>query len=324
VLLHLGDGPLPLAISGIRQLTPRVRAYQLHAADGRPLPTVRAGAHLDVPVQMADGKTATRRYSIASHQPEQWEIAVLREDAGTGGSQAAHAGFQIGLTLHCSQPGNQFPLHDDARPALLIAGGIGITPIRSMAHELAAAGRTFALHYAARSRHGAAYASELQAAFGERVTLHVSDEGRRLDLAALLSSAASQDAVIYVCGPARLIDGVRDAARRAGIGDDRVRFERFTAAPPRSDDRPVTLVLKRSGKVVAVAADQSLLDAVQAAGIDAPASCRTGTCGTCAVKVLAGTPDHRDSALSDAERHRAAMMCLCVSRARSSDLTIDL
>jgi ferredoxin-NADP reductase/predicted pyridoxine 5'-phosphate oxidase superfamily flavin-nucleotide-binding protein len=325
--LHsLGHGPLPLTISALHQLTPRVRAYTLRAANGRPLPAIEAGAHLDVPVHPAGGIEATRRYSLmrAADDAQAWQIAVLREDAGSGGSRSVHADFQLGMTLLCGLPGNDFALHGDAdRPALLIAGGIGITPIRTMAMALAEAGRGYALHYAARSRREAAFADELQAAHGLHFTLHAGDEGQRMDVAAVVASAPA-DAVIYVCGPARLIDAARNAARAVGIANERLRFERFAAAPPQADDRPVTLTLARSGKIIPVAADQSLLDAVQATGIDAPASCRAGTCGTCAVKVLAGTPEHRDSALSEAERERAGLMCLCVSRAQSSDLTIDL
>jgi hypothetical protein len=124
---------LPLRISGIRELTPRVRAYELSAADGSRLPSVQAGAHLDVPVQLLSGAASTHRYSIAaySEQRQTYEIAVLREDAGRGGSAAVHSRLRIGQTLHCGLPGNDFALHADTRPALLIAGGIGITPIQT-------------------------------------------------------------------------------------------------------------------------------------------------------------------------------------------------
>lgn len=137
--LSLGKGPLSLRISGIRQLTPRVRAYELRAVDGAPLPAVQAGAHIDVPVRLANGTLSQRRYSIASNprRRDVYEIAVLREDSGTGGSAAVHAGFRLGMELHCAWPGNDFRLHGaDERPVLLIAGGIGITPIKAMAQAL--------------------------------------------------------------------------------------------------------------------------------------------------------------------------------------------
>nr|WP_281380639.1 2Fe-2S iron-sulfur cluster-binding protein [Chelatococcus caeni] len=132
------------------------------------------------------------------------------------------------------------------------------------------------------------------------------------------------DAVVYVCGPARLIDAVRQAAAALGIAPERLHFERFTAGEPAADDGPTTVDLARSGRTVAVRAEETILDAVIAAGVDAPSECRAGTCGTCAVKVIAGTPDHRDSVLTPDERDRAGLMCICVSRAATERLVLDL
>ncbi|NGZ84673.1 2Fe-2S iron-sulfur cluster-binding protein [Duganella aceris] len=321
---RLGDGPLALVIAGVRQLTPRVRAYELRSADGSPLPPVSAGAHLDVPMLLAEGGSTTRCYSISSNPalPNSYEIAVLREEHGTGGSEAVHADFRLGLELNCSMPGNDFALADDGSPALLIAGGIGITPIKAMAHQLLAQGRDFELHYAARSRGQAPFADQLIADFGQRVVMHIVDDGGRMDIGEIV---AGMDAttVLYTCGPLRMIDAVRDAAANAGIATDRVRFERFASDAARPDDQPVFVTLSRSGKVIEVPADTSILDAVQAAGVAAPASCRIGNCGTCAVDVLAGTPDHRDEALSEEERAQGRM-CICVSRAKGPALTLDL
>jgi ferredoxin-NADP reductase/predicted pyridoxine 5'-phosphate oxidase superfamily flavin-nucleotide-binding protein len=321
----LDDGELALEVSGVRQLTPRVRAYELRAADDKALPLVRAGAHLALPVRLADGSPVTRHYSIASNpqHADRWEVAVLREAGGRGGSTAAHEGWRLGTRLNATAPANHFALHDDARPALLLAGGIGITPLRAMAFELRAQQRRFALHLAARSREEAPYAQDLAAHFGASFTLHAAAEGRRLDIDALLASAAP-DTVVYVCGPSRFIDAVRTAAAAQAIADERLHYERFAPHAARSADRPTTLRLARSDKVIEVAADRSLLDAVNAAGIAVPSSCRTGSCRTCAVKVLAGTPEHRDVTLSDDERRHEQLMCLCVSRASSPALTLDL
>ena len=319
----LGDGPLALVIDGVRQLTPRIRAYTLRAADGSDLPAIAAGAHLDVPVLLADGRLATRRYSIAADpaRSEVWEIAVLREDNGSGGSAAVHAHFGVGLRLNTTLPGNDFALHQDARPAVLIAGGIGITPIRAMAYALRSAGRDFRLHYAARSRREMAWADDLARDFAPYLSRYFSETGPRLDIDALVRDAPP-DALFYVCGPARLIDAVRAAAQRHGAAD-RVRSERF-APERRGGDAPIAVELRRSGRQVKVQPEQSILEAVEAAGVDAPFSCRNGTCGTCATKVLDGTPEHRDAALSDAERNDAGLMCICVSRASTPDLVLDL
>jgi len=320
-----GAGVLPLRISGIRELTPRVRAYELSAVDGSRLPPVQSGAHLDAPVQLLSGAASTRRYSITaySEQRQAYEIAVLREDAGHGGSVAVHARFRIGLTLHCGLPGNDFALHADTRPALLIAGGIGITPVQAMAHQLRSTGRTFELHYAARSAREAAYLHQLQETVGPRLHFYGDAPHSRMNVGAVLAHAAS-DAVIYVCGPVALIDAVRAAALAAGISGERVRFERFLADTRSDLDKPLTVQLERSGKRVDVAQGQTILEAVEAAGVSAVAGCRNGSCGTCRVKVLGGEPDHRDAALTPDERTLAGLMCICVSRSHSDSLTLDL
>ena len=320
----LGRGPLELVIAGIRQLTPRVRAFELRAPDAGELPPVSAGAHIDVPVRLPDGREQTRRYSIASNpaRRDAYEIAVLREDSGSGGSAAVHATYQIGMRLKCVLPGNDFALHADDRPAVLIAGGIGITPIKAMALHLQARGRVFSLHYAGRTAREMAYRDRLEREFGPALTTYFGDAGQRMDARALIANAPD-DALFYVCGPARLIDAVRTAAAAQGLAPERVRFERFQAAS-QPDDRPVTVVLRRSRRTIEIAAGQSILDAVQSAGIEVPSACRTGTCGTCATKVIDGIPEHRDNALSAAERERAGLMCICVSRAMTPFLSLDL
>lgn len=323
--IELGSGPLALRISGIRQLTPRVRAYELRALDGADLPPVSAGSHLDVPVRLKNGVASTRRYSISSSplRLDAYEIAVLREDAGHGGSIAAHADYKLGITLRCGLPGNDFPLHDGERPAVLVAGGIGITPIKAMAQKLCADGRRFKLHYAVRSRAEAAYVDDLECKLGAALHVYAADRRQRLDLANVMAEAAA-DAMFYVCGPERLIDAVVNAARTAGVPDDRIRFERFAPALVAASNRPVSVTLKRSGKRIAVAAGQSILDAALDAGVAAVSGCRSGTCGTCRVKVLEGRPEHRDTALSNEERGPGHLMCICVSLAEGTDLMLDL
>jgi len=321
----LGHGTLALRITGIRQLTPRVRAYELRSLDGSDLPAVPAGSHIDLPVQLRNGSASTRRYSIASDpgNRDAYEIAVLREDKGSGGSVAVHAGFQVGMTLHCGQPGNDFALDEDDRPTVLIAGGIGITPIKAMAEQLKAEGRGVCLHYAVRSRGEAPYLDVLERTFSTGLRVYAADEQQRLNIQVLVELAAP-GTVFYVCGPGRLIDDVRAAAKAAGLPDERVHFERFVTAAVITTNRPVTVTLRRSGRRIAVAADQSILDAVEAAGVPAPSGCRGGTCGTCQVKVVGGEPEHRDTALNDADREGAGLMCICVSRAKSAELTLDL
>jgi len=320
----LGDGPLELIISGVRQLTPRIRAYELRDPNGGMLPAVEAGAHLQVPVRLTDGKTAIRHYSICSNpaRRDAYEIAVLREDEGSGGSRAVHELFTIGQRLRCELPQNRFRLHTDARPAVLIAGGIGITPIKAMAQALAARGNVMQLHYAGRSGSEMAFRDRLLREFADVVTIYRSADGERMDIERVLSNAPNS-ALFYVCGPGRLIDAVNGAAKALNIDPERVRVERF-AVDVSPGSRPIEVELRRSGKRLQVAADQSILDAMLEAGIDAPFSCRVGTCKTCKVKVLAGEPEHRDSALSVVEREDYGLMCPCISRARSDHLALDV
>lgn len=292
--------------------------------DGADLPEVEAGSHLQFPVQLPDGETVIRHYSICSNPARRdvYEIAVLREDAGGGGSAAVHDQFSIGRQLHSELPQNHFRIHDDARPALLIAGGIGITPIKAMAQSLKARGRDFHLHYAGRSGQEMAFRDRLLREFGDNMAVYKSDEAGRLDIKQLMS-AASDDSIFYVCGPGGLIDAVVETAAELGIDPARIRFERFIATVA-ADARPIQVELRRSGKQIAVAADQTILDAMLEAGVESPYSCKAGNCKSCAVKVLDGEPDHRDSALSSAEREDYRLICPCVSRAKGDRLSLDI
>ena len=321
----LGDGPLALTISGVRQLTPSVRAFELRTADGSPLPAVVAGAHLDLPVRLADGTDSTRSYSIASspHRTDAYEIAVQRESEGRGGSLAVHEDFRLGLRLNASMPRALFSLTDTAHRAVLVAGGIGITPIKAMAHALVARGAAFELHYAVRSRAQAPFLGELVDAFGERVKVHAKDEGQRLDVEALMLGLGETDHV-YVCGPSRLIDAVSAAAREAAVSAARVHAEKFSADRTKPGDREFVVHLVRSGKDLLVPKDRSILEVAEAQGVRVPASCRIGNCGTCATRVVAGTPAHRDEVLTEAQKSDQQLMCVCVSRADGDELTLEL
>jgi len=320
----LGEGPLELVISGIRQLTPHIRAFELRDPQDKELPRVEAGSHLQVPVNLADGTAEIRHYSICSNPARRdiYEIAILRDDAGRGGSTSAHDQFNLGMHLRCELPQNHFRLHADERPAVLIAGGIGITPIKSMAQALKARGTAMQLHYAGRNTMEMAFRDRLLREFCQDLTLYRSDDAERMNIERILAGAPD-DAVFYICGPDRLIDAVSTAADELGINPTRIRFERF-AATVDPGAKPIEVELQKSGKKIQVAADKSILDAMLEAGVDAPFGCRTGTCKSCAVKVLAGQPDHKDVVLTSTEREVKRLMCPCVSRATSNQLVIDI
>ena len=320
----LGSGPLELVISGVRQLTPRVRAFELRDPNGAELPAVDAGSHLQFTIQTGDGKEKICHYSICSNpaRRDAYEIAVLLEEDGEGGSIAVHEQFNIGRILHCELPQNHFQLHRDSRPALLIAGGIGITPIKTMAQALKTRGNDMHLHYAGRSGAEMAFRDRLLREFKNEITIYRSSDDERLNIERVLSDAPGK-AIIYVCGPGRLIDTVVRIATELAIEPERVRFERFDAVIG-ADAKPIQVELRRSANLLEVAADQTILDAMLKAGVNSAFSCGAGNCKTCAVKVLSGEPEHRDSALSTAERADYQLMCPCVSRAKSDHLVLDI
>lgn len=226
----IGSGELALTITGVRQMTRRIRAYELRADDWRDLPAAEAGAHLKVPVRLADGSVVTRQYSLATDpgRRDMYEIAVLREYEGNGGSRAIHETWQLGTQLRVAPPINHFPLHTDSRPAVLIAGGIGITPIKAMAQALRRRNVPFELHYTGGEPADMAYRDRLAVEFTSGYYTYFSrvPGHRRLDVAEVLQRAAS-DAVFYVCGPRTLIEAVRISASRLGIVPERVQHESF-------------------------------------------------------------------------------------------------
>ena len=320
----LGSGALPLVVAGVRQLTPRVRAFELRHADGLPLPAFDAGAHLVLPVAMDQGAAATRHYSIASNPRDRsrYEVAVLHKPGG--GAAFAHAQWSLGTVLRADPPQNHFPLAGGGGPCLLVAGGIGITPLKAMALQLVHAGRACELHHAVRSVREAVYADELSALLGARHVLHPSDVGRRLDIDRLLQRADAAGLQVYVCGPSSLVAAVRTRALAAGVAPAHIHSERFAPPDGQAGDTAFALRLHRSGRVVHVLPGQSMLQALEQAGVPAAASCRVGICRTCTVPVMHGTPDHRDEVLSAEEHASGRLVCLCVSRAHTPELTLDL
>lgn len=303
--------------------TALVRAIVLARVDGEPVPPYAPGAHLRV--ALPEG--GDRPYSIVDHPDfadgSTLVLGVRLEDPSAGGSRYMHA-LRPGDRVATSLPVSNFPLHEDARPALLLAGGIGITPIFSMAVRLVRERRPFALHYAGRTRGSLAFLEPLRRLCGSALAEHYDDDETRLDCAGVLASAP-EDAVVYVCGPAGMIDAVKRAAAARGIPPERVRSELFTAAPAlASGDASFEVELASSGRVVTVEPGQSIVDALEAAGVDVLYDCRRGDCGICRVDVLSGVPDHRDVILTDEERAGNKVMQICVSRARSGRLVLDL
>jgi ferredoxin-NADP reductase len=248
-----------------------------------------------------------------------WRIAVLRERESRGGSTWMH-GLAVGDPLTVTAPRSHFTFGGGTSPVLLIAGGVGITPISAMAFTAAADGRQYELHYAGREGH-MALADELAQLHGDRLRLYRSGVDARLDLAALF--AAHPGAAVYVCGPARLLDAAAAAAAEAGLAFHAERFEALPLSEPVWPG-PFEVELQFSGLTLEVPPERSILEVVEANGVVVASSCLEGTCGSCETPVVEGEVDHRDSILTPSERARMDTMFLCVSRAACPKLVLEL
>lgn len=322
---------LTLRVAAIEAPTSLIKSITLEAADGVLLPGYTAGAHLQVEIPSANGAAPQwRSYSLIHFDPHNdpregvraYRLGIRREDEGRGGSRHMHA-LEVGATLNVRAPVNHFPLA--APPCmLLIAGGIGITPIVSMASALAAQQRDYVLHFSGRTREALPFIDELRALAGERLILHADDEpATRLSIDALLGNAQVNQP-IYVCGPAAMIDAVLAAARKRGWHECDLHYELFTEAAPHEGDTAFEVELKSSGKRLTVPADKSLLDTLIENGADVMSDCRAGYCGLCSTRVASGEIEHRDTYLSDADKASGKVMQVCVSRCKSGRLVLDL
>lgn len=315
---------LQLRVAAKRPAAQQIVELTLEALPGQVLPAFDAGSHLDL--HLPGG--LIRPYSICSDPAERghYVLGVLHEAASRGGSIAVHQQLQVGHILSTSPPKNNFQLRATPAPKLLLAGGIGITPVLSMARQLAREGRPFVLHYAGRSRSHMAFLDALQQGMlAAHTQLHISDEAGTMDIAAVLD-AQPVDAELYVCGPAGFMDAVFDSARGRGWQAARLHRELFAAAPmPAADgaDRPFEIQLASNGRLIAVPAGCSAAKAMQDAGVPLYTSCEQGVCGTCLTTVLNGEPEHRDQYLTPEEQAANTQFLPCCSRARSARLVVD-
>lgn len=300
-----------------------VLAVEFRRLDGEPLPRFTAGAHIDI--HLPGG--LSRSYSLLndSRETHRYVVAVGLDAKSRGGSQYIHTRMRVGDTVEISEPRNHFPLVEDAPLVVLIAGGIGVTPMVCMARRLSELGRPFVFHLAARNRARAAFLDEINA-LGGIVATHFDAEhgGKPLDIAPIIA-AAPAGAHFYCCGPMPMLAAFEAAT--AHLPEVFAHVEYFTAkAAPASASAPgaFTLTLAKSGKTIEVPADKSILEALLEAGFEVDYSCQDGVCGSCETKIIAGVADHRDSLLSKAERESNRTMMICVSRCVGDHLTLDL
>lgn len=304
---------MKLTVTARRPLTSEIEEFTLSPIEGEELPTAGPGDH--VTIETPSG--ANRRYSLVhpGKSPKSYVVSIKREPESRGGSESMHKLATVGTTLQVDEPENEFLLGSD-HPVLLIAGGIGITPIYSMAQQLAEEKRDFRVVYCTRELSKTAYADEMRELCGERLTL---DHSNDFDFWDLLEKPTSEH--IYCCGPSPLMEEIKAVSGHWSEG--RVHFEDFKPVDVvRDNDKPFTVVLAKTGTEIEVPRDLTILEALRDKGHKVSSSCESGTCGTCKCSYLEGEVEHRDQALMDDEKGEKIM--ICVSRAIGDRLVLDL
>lgn len=319
-----GGTEIPVRVTRVTPIADCIKRFRFERLDGWPMPYFSGGAHVIVSMN-DDGHIRRNAYSLMSppHDCSAYEISVLRVEDSRGGSAFMHEKVREGDEMRISYPVNLFQPDWRGRKHLLIAGGIGITPFMAMMEQFAREGANFELHYAIRTHDRGAYCKELLARYGpHRVKIYCDAEGAMMPLARLLESQPL-GTHLYVCGPSGMIDGVLKAGFEAGWPEQNLHSERFLAPLP---GKPFTIDLVRSGKSVHVGHHDSMLEAIEAAGVDAPFLCRGGACGQCETAVTAcdGKLLHNDVYLTDEEKAAGRKVMICVSRFEGKTLHLDL
>ncbi|SED62744.1 PDR/VanB family oxidoreductase [Rhodobacter sp. 24-YEA-8] len=295
----------------------------LVAPDGAPLPAWQAGAHIDVGI----GPDLIRQYSLCGDPADRsrYRLGILRDPASRGGSVRAHELFQEGSSIRTGVPRNLFPLHIGQRETLLIGGGIGITPLLAMAHDLHRAGHAFRLHYCIRSRSRAAFLTELAALpFADRVSIHADDGAADQRFDPVRDLPAPEPGIeVHFCGPNGFMTWLEAQCLARRYSAPNLHQEHFSAEIDTSGGG-FTVELAQSGLVLQVGESQTILQTLRGAGIRVETMCQQGICGTCLTGVLDGVPDHRDSFLTDEERAGNALIAVCCSRSKTERLVLDL
>jgi tetrachlorobenzoquinone reductase len=314
------DALIEVRLTAIRYLARDTSLLELQTLDGRPLPGYQPGAHIDL--HLPNGLVRNYSLTAAVPKPSTYEVGIKRDPASRGGSRYIHDELRIGTTLKIGGPRNNFRLHEDAAHSVLIAGGIGITPIWCMVQRLNALGRAWRLHYACRSRDDMAFRHELDGM--PQATLHADDEsgGQFLDVATIVA-AAPKDAHLYCCGPAPMLQAFEAATMDRP--PEQVHIEYFTAKDlPPTKKGGFTVELARSGAEYFIPEGETILNVLLDAGIDIDYSCELGICGACEQRVISGIPEHRDSILSEEEQAENKRVMICCAGCRTERLVLDL
>lgn len=317
-----------LRVESVREIARDTLLLRLVSQHGSALPQWAPGAHIDI--ECGDTGLA-RQYSLCGDPADRgaWEVAVLKDPESRGGSVWIHEHVRPGAILRVRGPRNHFHMDENhAGHFVFIAGGIGVTPVMAMAHRARALGRPYEFHYSCHRRDGLAFAEALADLHADCLHLHISEEGRRNDFAALCAGLVNRDVQIYACGPTRMLEGLQAAVAAAGLPETSLHVEHFSNERPKLDpsrEVPFEVELRNTGLTLTVSNERSLLDTLRAKNIDVQSDCEEGLCGVCEVAVLEGEVDHRDSILSPAERRENKRMMACCSRARQGGkLVLDL
>jgi ferredoxin-NADP reductase len=318
-----GGVEIAVRVADIEQATATVRRFTLAPLSGEPLPVYSAGAH--VVVTMDDnGHRIRNPYSLISRAPDgsHYRIGVLKTPNSRGGSIYLHEKVRVGDELVITMPVNLFPIVRTGRKHVLVAGGIGVTPIYAMAEELRAANAPYEIHYAMRDASCGAFADELVEMHGDKVRLYRDDAQEVIRVDEILPNQPL-GAHLYVCGPEGMIDAILAGGRKAGWPVENLHSERFLAP---AGGAPFSVALAKAGITATVRSDQSLLEAIEEAGVDAPYLCRGGACGQCETRVISADGEllHNDHYLSDEEKASGAKIMTCVSRLKGRELVLDL
>lgn len=319
----MSETEIPVRVARIETVAERIKRVRLVPCDGNPLPRFSAGSHIVVTIRNGP-RTIKNPYSLMSSvdDTEGYEISVLHTQESHGGSRYIHEKLFEGAFVSISHPTNLFALDMRASKHLLIAGGIGITPILSMADQLSALEKSFEVHYSTRTPNSGAYVSELKSKYGRRFHHYQTVSGPRIDLAELLAQQPL-GTHLYVCGPDSLIDDVLNTAKAMGWPSQHLHAEHFSAP---KGGAPFTVQLAQSGKAIKINEDETILQALEAAGLEPPYLCRGGACGQCETRVVDcdGVIEHNDHYLSDEEKASGEKIMICVSRLKGATLTLDL
>lgn len=314
---------IKVQVDEVTDVAEQIKRFRFVPVEEPNLPVFSPGSNITVNMDGPE-KRIKNQYSLIS-SPEAtraYEISVLRVEDSRGGSEFMHTQVSPGDTLWINPPNNEFAIYDLAKKHLLIAGGIGITPFMSMTAQLAERGADFELHYAMRSKKRAAYADTLRELYPEQLHTYQSSLGQRIQLNELLNSQPL-GTHLYVCGPERMIDDVLEIARQAGWPDEDLHWEKFIGPPPGD---PFDVTLTESDLEIHVGPEESILEAVEQAGIEPEFGCRGGVCGRCETTVLnaEGTIQHHDEFLTDEEREAGQQIMICMSRFKGNQLALKL